>query len=306
MSINSCTDDYRVLSIQSHVVSGYVGNKSAVFPLQVLGFEVDAINSVQFSTHTGYEHWKGQVLDSRDLLTVFDGLVKNDLHKQYTHILTGYAKNESFLESVLEVVNTVKQANPGAIYLCDPVMGDNGQMYVPQELLPVYKDKIILIADILTPNQFEAELLTGIKINNDSDAIQAIDALHDLGIPTVVISSSNLSQNSSHMVAIGSSRANGHKERIKLSFPKLNATFTGTGDLFAALFLAWFTKTNKDLKTTCENVISTLQAILKSTYDYAVQQPGGAKSVKNTELRLIQSRAQLESPQNNIKAIELV
>ena len=83
---------------------------------QVLGFEVDAINSVQFSNHTGYKHWSGQVLDSADLTTLYDGLVKNDLHKRYTHILTGYARNESFLETVGEVIKSVKSVNPNAFY----------------------------------------------------------------------------------------------------------------------------------------------------------------------------------------------
>ncbi|CAG2173292.1 unnamed protein product, partial [Oppiella nova] len=116
MSNGDSVTDYRVLSIQSHVVSGYVGNKSVVFPLQVLGLDVDAINSVQFSTHTGYEHWSGQVLDSKDLNVLFDNLAKNDLHKRYTHILTGYAAKASFLETIAQVVATVKSVNPGAIY----------------------------------------------------------------------------------------------------------------------------------------------------------------------------------------------
>merc|ERR1712212_1211147 len=100
MNSSECVDSPRVLSIQSHVVSGYVGNKSAVFPLQVLGFEVDYINSVQFSNHTGYSHFKGQILDAEQLGQLFDGLVLNGLHKKYTHLLTGYIGSTSFLEKV--------------------------------------------------------------------------------------------------------------------------------------------------------------------------------------------------------------
>ncbi|KAK2570794.1 Pyridoxal kinase [Acropora cervicornis] len=123
-SIETC----RVLSIQSHVVSGYVGNDSATFPLQVLGFEVDTINSVQLSNHTGYEHIKGQVLDAKELKVLFEGLKLNNIHF-YSHLLT----------------------------VCDPVMGDAGQFYVPEELMPVYRDQILPQVDIITPNQFEAE-----------------------------------------------------------------------------------------------------------------------------------------------------
>ena len=82
----------------------------------MLGFEVDAINSVQFSNHTGYDHWSGQVLDSHDLKTLFDGLVQNDLHKRYTHILSGYSRNQSFLETVGQVIKTVKSYNSKAFF----------------------------------------------------------------------------------------------------------------------------------------------------------------------------------------------
>ncbi|XP_014675841.1 PREDICTED: pyridoxal kinase-like, partial [Priapulus caudatus] len=159
----SSSSSRRVLSIQSHVVSGYVGNKSATFPLQVLGYEVDQINSVQLCNHTGYKHVKGQVLNAEELGELFDGLVLNDIH-HYTHILTGYVGSESFLFKVVDIVKKLKKTNPNLIYVCDPVMGDNGHMYVPKELLPIYRDHLVALADILTPNQYEAELLTGLQI----------------------------------------------------------------------------------------------------------------------------------------------
>ncbi|EDO42065.1 predicted protein [Nematostella vectensis] len=153
----------RVLSIQSHVVSGYVGNKSATFPLQVLGFEVDTINSVQLSNHTGYEHFKGQVLNSNELKELCDGLKLNNIDS-YSHLLTGYVGSKSFLDEVLQVIHHLRNENPKLIYVCDPVMGDNGHFvsktvfqYVPEELLPVYRDHLVPLADIVTPNQFEAE-----------------------------------------------------------------------------------------------------------------------------------------------------
>ncbi|CAG2117906.1 unnamed protein product [Medioppia subpectinata] len=219
--------------------------------------------------------------------------------------MTGYVGNESFLESISQVIKTIKDENPGALYHCDPVMGDNGKLYVPKELVPVYRNQIIPIADVITPNQFELELLTDIKINSESDAIKALEALHEIGIETVVITSSNLADSDSHLVTYASSRANGRTQRIKLLVPKLKAIFTGSGDLFAALFMAWFTKTNKDLKTTCERTLSTLWSVLNRTYNYAIQQTGGVESYSNIELRLIQSRADLENPNITIKAIDL-
>jgi pyridoxine kinase len=121
----------RVLSIQSHVVHGYVGNKSASFPLQLLGFDVDPINSVQFSNHTGYKSFKGQRLNGNELWELVEGLDANDL-LHYSHLLTGlclrslsiestdrnsgYIGTTSFLETVLRVLNHVREKNPNLIY----------------------------------------------------------------------------------------------------------------------------------------------------------------------------------------------
>ncbi|CAC5376074.1 pdxK [Mytilus coruscus] len=151
-------EECRVLSIQSTVVFGYVGNKSASFPLQVLGFDVSTINSVQFSNHTGYGKFKGQVLNDDDVECLYEGLKENNIHN-FTHLLTGYIGSKSFLQKVGDIIKDMKITNPTLTYVCDPVMGDNGKMYVPKELLPVYKETILPLADIITPNQYEADCL---------------------------------------------------------------------------------------------------------------------------------------------------
>ena len=142
----------RVLSIQSHVVHGYVGNRAAVFPLQLLDFEVDFINSVQFSNQTGYKSFRGQRLNSDDLDELFLGLKENNL-VNYTHLLTGYVGNEAFLNKLADLIEEMKGINPNLIYciylilffstsklkaktclfvclfkVCDPVLGDNGKL----------------------------------------------------------------------------------------------------------------------------------------------------------------------------------
>ncbi|KAI2504631.1 Phosphomethylpyrimidine kinase [Fragilaria crotonensis] len=133
----------RVLSIQSHVVSGYVGNKAAVFPLQLLGFDVDVVNSVHFSNHTGYPGgWTGEVLNGDQLRSILAGLDKNGLLHDVAHLLTGYIGSESFLTAVLEVLTTLRQHGK-VRFVCDPVLGDAGQFYVPQELVQVYREKVI-------------------------------------------------------------------------------------------------------------------------------------------------------------------
>lgn len=290
----------RVLSIQSHVVSGYVGNKSATFPLQVLGFEVDGINSVQFSNHTGYGHWKGQVLSKDELAALVSGLSYNGLDK-YTHLLTGYVGDPTFLKQVAQVVKQLRSENPGLVYVCDPVMGDNGKMYVPEELLPIYRTEIIPLANIVTPNQYELELLVERPINSLSDALAAINTLHQLGIQTVVLSSSELGENG-NLLAVASNKIGEIQKGYKIEIPRLPATFTGTGDLFAALFLAWMAKTN-DLQETLEGTVATLQAVLKRTYLLARKGTEGDNvTVASLELKLIQSKADIEQPARTIVA----
>ncbi|KAI3462594.1 hypothetical protein Pfo_019257 [Paulownia fortunei] len=190
----------RVLSIQSHTVQGYVGNKSAVFPLQLLGYDVDPINSVQFSNHTGklllslysyrYPTFKGQVLNGDQLWNLVEGLDANNL-LYYTHLLT----------------------------VCDPVLGDEGKLYIPQELVSVYREKVVPVASMLTPNEFEAELLTGFRIVSEQDGREACNILHAAGPSKVVITSKNIDGN---LLLIGSHQ----KEK-------------GTGDLMTALLLGW-------------------------------------------------------------------
>ncbi|KAM4682193.1 pyridoxal kinase isoform 3-T3 [Amazona ochrocephala] len=279
----------RVLSIQSHVVRGYVGNKAATFPLQVLGFEVDTVNSVQFSNHTGYAHWKGQVLNSDELHELYEGLKLNKVN-QYDYVLT----------------------------VCDPVMGDKwngeGSMYVPKDLLPVYRDKVVPVADIITPNQFEAELLTGRKIHTEKEALEVMDMLHAMGPETVVITSSDLQAplGNDYLIALGSHRktkADGTKmtQRIRVESPKVDAVFVGTGDLFAAMLLAWTHKHPNNLKVACEKTVSAMQHVLQRTIKSAKAQAGEGNKPNSAqlELRMVQSKKDIENPEIIVKATVL-
>ncbi|GAB1602466.1 pyridoxal kinase-like [Argonauta hians] len=285
----------RVLTIQSTVVSGYVGNKVAVFPLQLHGFETSVINSVQLSNHTSYEHFKGQVLGAKEIEELYEGLKLNKLNK-FSLILTGYMASKSFLEKVGEAIKEMKLENPDTIYICDPVMGDHGEMYVPEELLPVYRDVLVPLSDITIPNQFEAECLSGIKINNLSDSIKAIDAIHKLGVKTVIMSSSILNQGANTLVCIASRITDVGYERYKIEIPYIDAIFVGTGDLFSANILIWLHK-DKDLKTSLEKTVSVVQHVIQKTLTFASKTTQGrSEMASNLELKLIQCKKELENP----------
>ena len=266
---------------------------------------MDAINSVQLCCHTGYSVVKGQILGADDLTALYDGLKKNGLHKDYSYVLTGYVSSLSFMQTLHDLIHELKSLNPDLVYVCDPVMGDNGKMYVPEELLPFYCDRMIDLADILTPNQFEAELLTGISISDEETALRALDVLHDRGIPIVVLSSARLPANARSISVIASKvDASGGRERYKCEIEQVDATFVGTGDLTAALLLAWLHKTNRDLPLSLCKTMSTVQSVLKRTIAHATSAPGGM-TPRNLELKLIQSKAELQSPRDIVTCVRI-
>lgn len=296
--------DKRVLSIQSTVVWGYVGNKTAAFPLQVHGFDVSPINTVQFSNHTEYGHFKGQVLNDADLSDLVSGLRTNNL-LNFSHVLTGYIGSRSFLEKVADVVKELKDKNPDLTYVCDPVMGDGGHMYVPPDLVEPYRNLVVPLADILTPNQFELELLTECKVTSELEALAAMSRLHDKGVKTVVLSSLDLGQPGT-LVAIASTQSGGNREVYRLDIPCIDAKFVGTGDLFACSLLVWLHK-DKELKEAFEKTIATVQAVMVKTLDYAKENtaPGEKPGMAAMELQLVQCKPDLENPTVTLRAVRI-
>uniref|UniRef100_A0A8C8W3S3 Pyridoxal kinase n=1 Tax=Peromyscus maniculatus bairdii TaxID=230844 RepID=A0A8C8W3S3_PERMB len=218
-----------------------------------------------------YAHWKGQVLNSQEFHELYEGLKISSVNK-YDYLLTGYTRDKSFLAMVVDIVRELKQQNPRLVYVCDPVMGDKwngeGSMYVPQDLLPVYREKVVPVADIITPNQFEAELLSGRKIHSEEEALEVMDMLHCMGPDTVVITSSDLPspQGSDYLIALGR-KPDGSTvtQRIRMEMRKVDAVFVGTGDLFAAMLLAWTHKHPDNLKVACEKTVSAMQHVLQRT-----------------------------------------
>lgn len=183
-------------------------------------------------------------------------------------------------------------------------MGDNGQMYVPKDLLPIYRDDIIPLADIITPNQYEVELLTEKTISNEKDIWEAVQWFHNRGIDTVAISSSDLGKPGELRAFL--SKKNG--PRFALNIPKqgTNISFTGTGDLFASLFLAHsYQIPTTLLPTALERTIATLQAVIKRTIDsMPLDVIEGRRKVTSfeCELKLIQSKCDIENPEVKLHA----
>ncbi|PWN19278.1 Ribokinase-like protein [Microstroma glucosiphilum] len=322
----------RLLSVQSHVVSGYVGNRSATFPLQLLGWDVDVINTVQFSNHTGYGRWKGLRFDDSHISSLFQGLEENGLLKQ-SRMLSGYMPSPSVVQAVLEAVERIREVNPELIYLCDPVMGDMGRgMYVDKEVLPVYRS-MLRYTTIITPNQFEAQILADEEITSIPSLLSVLQSLHTQGANHVLITSVSLSDtdilkigatpsSEPSMVLVGSSRPSTDTPLKPwfIQFPEVRGYFSGVGDLFAAMTLGRFQNlTAQDVEAetsvtpiarAAELAVAVVQAVLAKTQksmDALEQEVTEGSSgddaqarvdrMRGRELKIIQSKREIENPE---------
>lgn len=186
-----------ILSIQSYVTYGYVGNKVAMYPLNSMGYEVLPINTVQFSNHLGYSKFGGQVTSIKAIKTIVEALKSNNHLSDCCAMLSGYVSNKKQCEEIKKLVCGLKAQSKDVIYLCDPVMGDNQKIYAKQEVVDFFKKFITEqgnLIDIITPNQFEAELLSEIKIEGVKDLKKVAKEFHNKKISTIVITGVKLAE----------------------------------------------------------------------------------------------------------------
>ena len=228
-----------ILSIQSWVSYGHVGNASAVFPLQRLGAEVWAINTVQFSNHTGYGDWKGEVYSGQTVRDLVDGIAARGAFSRCDAVLSGYVGAPDIGDAILHAVATARQANPAALYCCDPVIGDTDTgVYIRPGIEDFLRNQALPAADIATPNRFEIERLTGLDCSTPDGAKQAVLRLRSMlraGGPACVLLTS-LETDDTPDGHIDMMTFDGGAFHL-LRTPRLGVTVNGAGDAIAALFL---------------------------------------------------------------------
>jgi pyridoxine kinase len=223
-----------ILSIQSWVSYGHVGNASAVFPMQRLGHEVWAIHTVQFSNHTGYGAWKGRVYDGPMIEELVEGIAERGVLGRCDGVLSGYMGSADIGTAILGAVARVRSLNPRALYCCDPVIGDVGRGIFVRPGIPEFmRDQAVPVADIITPNQFELEFLAGRTITTISDAVAAVDAIRARGPKTVMVTSLVTEDTPADAIDLLASGPNGC---FRVRTPRLSVSVNGAGDAIAALF----------------------------------------------------------------------
>lgn len=230
-----------ILSIQSHVAYGHVGNASAVFPMQRLGHEVWPIHTVQFSNHTGYGAWKGRVFDGGMIEECVDGIAARGVLGTCDGVLSGYMGSSDIGEAILDTVAKVRAAHPAARYCCDPVIGDVGRGIFVRPGIPEFmKTRAVPAADVITPNQWELNYLAERDTTTSLEAKRAIDAVHALGPKVILVTSLHTDETPADAIDMVASSSEG---RWRVRTPKLPISVNGAGDAIAALFFVhWLEK----------------------------------------------------------------
>ena len=232
-----------LISIQSHVAYGHVGNSAAVFALQRLGVEVWPIHTVQFSNHTGYGTWQGRVFDAGLIRDLAAGLEARGVLGECDGVLSGYIGSPEIGAAILDCVATARRANPAAHYCCDPVIGDVGKgVFVREGVEAFMREKAMRFADIVTPNHFELGRLTGRESRTLVQAREAVKALHDLGPRTVLVTSLCVDDTPADAVDLLASDEAG---QFRLRTPKLDVAANGAGDAIAAMFCAHYLRSGR-------------------------------------------------------------
>ncbi len=271
-----------LLSIQSHVAYGHVGNASAVFPLQRLGVEVWPIHTVQFSNHTGYGAWRGQVFDASVIADLVEGIAERGVLPRCDGVLSGYMGSAEIGAGILGAVERVRAANPNADYCCDPVIGDVGRgVFVLPGIPEFMRDQAVPAADVITPNQFELELLSARQVVDLEDALAACAVLQKRGPKAVLVTSLHTRETPKESIDL---LACGPDGRFLVRTPRLEVSLNGAGDAIAALFFFHVKRTGSTAEA-LSAAASSIFCLLERT-----------EKAHSRELLLVEAQEEFVSP----------
>ena len=278
----------KILSIQSAVAHGHVGNSAAVFPLQRIGVDVLPVYTVNFSNHTGYGAWRGPMIDPADVREVITGIEERGVFDQIDAVLSGYQGGEGIADVIIDAVARVKAANPNAVYACDPVMGNaKSGCFVAPAIPVLLRDKVVPVADIITPNQFELGFLTGTEPSDLESTLASVDAAMAMGPSIVLVTSVERPDRDEGTIEM---LAADDKGAWLVTTPHLPMKANGSGDVTAALFTAHYTATG-DAKLALERTVSSVFDLLQNTLESG-----------DRELRLVESQETYANPRMQFTA----
>lgn len=255
-----------VISVQSHVVYGHAGNSSAVFPLQRMGLEVWPVNTVQFSNHTQYQQgWTGDVYTVNQLKELISGLDNINVLGSCSGVISGYLGSEEQCYMVMDLIETVRERNSTAMYICDPVMGDPEKgCVVDQGIEGTLVNVLMPLADVIVPNQYELSKFVDMDIHSLDDAVDACKAALAKGPKVVLLKHlQTTDQPADHftmMLACDDKCYITHAPKVYPQKP-----YVGVGDLITALFTAGLMKGWPAVKA-FKHCNEAVYGVVKQTY----------------------------------------
>jgi pyridoxine kinase len=267
-----------VISIQSQVAYGHVGNSAAVFAMQMHSIDVIAVPTTLLSNRPGYPTIRGCVLDAQLVADLLLGVEERGALPTCRMILSGYLGSPEIAAVVADFVQRAKASNPALLYCCDPVLGDRDRgLFVQADIPPLVRGRLCRLADIITPNHFEFEWLCGAKATTTDQVIAQAQALLARGPSTIVVTSAelaNVPDGQIETLAVQRSQA------WRVRTPKLPISPSGTGDLFAALFVAARVR-GSNTPDALAHAASAIFAVLERT---AISGTEEMRIVENAEL----------------------
>ncbi|WP_394280495.1 pyridoxal kinase PdxY [Corynebacterium sp.] len=280
-----------ILSIQSAVAYGHVGNSAAVFPLQRMGHEVWPVYTVNYSNHTGYGQWGGPMIPASDVAEVIRGVGERGVFGEIDAVLSGYQGGDDIAEVIIDAVAQIKEANPNAVYACDPVMGNaKSGCHVSDNIPPLLRDKVVPVADIITPNQFELGYLTGKEAHDLDSTLDAVEAARAMGPQTVLVTSvvrPDRTEGTIEMLVVD------EKGKWIVETPYLPFKRNGSGDVTAALFTGHYIESG-DAADALAKTASSVFDLLELTYQK-----------DSRELLLIEAQDTYAQPRKQFEVIAL-
>ncbi|MGH1527157.1 pyridoxal kinase PdxY [Leifsonia sp. L25] len=286
----------RILSIQSAVAYGHVGNSAAVFPLQRIGVEVLPVHTVNFSNHTGYGAWRGPLIAPDDVRAVITGIEERGVLGTVDAVLSGYQGSEGIGDVIVDAVARVKAANPNAVYACDPVIGNaKSGCFVAPAIPKLLRDKVVPVADIITPNQFELGYLTGTEPADLDSTLASVDAARAMGPRTVLVTSverPDQPEDTIEMLAVDDAGA------WIVQTPRLALKANGSGDVTAALFTAHYVAAHR---TESGAAASALGKTVSSVYDLLANTLASGER----ELQLVESQESYAHPREQFAVTQV-
>ncbi|WP_454166983.1 pyridoxal kinase PdxY [Microbacterium lacticum] len=254
----------KILSIQSAVAYGHVGNSAAVFPLQRIGVDVLPVYTVTFSNHTGYGAWRGPLISPDDVRDVIIGIEERGVFGEIDVVLSGYQGSDGIGDVILDAVARVKSANPDAVYACDPVMGNaKSGCFVAPAIPVLLRERVVPNADIVTPNQFELGFLTETEPTDLDSTLASVDAARAMGPSTVLVTSVERPDRPEGTIEMLAADAEG---AWIVQTPHIPMKANGSGDVTAALFTAHYRVTG-DAASALSKTVSSVFDLLQLTYE---------------------------------------